>query len=202
MCGNQRSVRHPALHPRYDQGSSSSQLYMIGIGARSEQRGSSGWKWTRAIKPTTQNRSHTSGPAELSADLRRKEQIIPCASEQCVCGKCVQETTVIGYEQSEQSDRVRGRNHPICLGFGRVEKLVDSTWAQSGRQRFCESANFGPRVAGNGLRWRGTGQSSGRQLKTDALTKPLNRVRFYRTVPSGWIEGVWISESRVQTAQG
>jgi hypothetical protein len=38
-----------------------------------------------------------------AADLPRKEQIIPCTAEQCVCGKCRRETTVVGYEQSERA---------------------------------------------------------------------------------------------------
>jgi len=42
------------------------------------------------------------GRQELPAELLRKEQIIPCTPEQWVCGKCGKETTVIGYEQSEQ----------------------------------------------------------------------------------------------------
>jgi transposase len=40
----------------------------------------------------------------LAAHLRRKEQIIVCSPEQCVCGKCGKETTVIGFETSEQLD--------------------------------------------------------------------------------------------------
>jgi transposase len=44
------------------------------------------------------------GRQELPADLPRKEQIIPCSPQQCVCGKCGRETTVIGYETSEQLD--------------------------------------------------------------------------------------------------
>jgi transposase len=52
------------------------------------------------LRPT---RKHP-GRQELPADLPRKEQIIPCSAEQCVCGKCGKETTVIGYETSEQLD--------------------------------------------------------------------------------------------------
>ena len=44
------------------------------------------------------------GRQELPANLPRKEQIISCTAEQCVCSKCGKETTVIGYEQSEQLD--------------------------------------------------------------------------------------------------
>src|SRR6201998_3287614 len=44
------------------------------------------------------------GRQELPADLPRTEQIIACTPEQCVCGKCGKQTTVIGYESSEQLD--------------------------------------------------------------------------------------------------
>ena len=44
------------------------------------------------------------GRQELQADLPRIEQIIACRPEQCICGNCGKETTVIGYEQSEQLD--------------------------------------------------------------------------------------------------
>jgi len=30
--------------------------------------------------------------------------VIACTAEQCVCGGCGRETTVIGYEESEQLD--------------------------------------------------------------------------------------------------
>ena len=44
------------------------------------------------------------GRQQLPAELPRKEQIIACSAEQCVCGNCGRETVVIGYEQSEQLD--------------------------------------------------------------------------------------------------
>jgi transposase len=44
------------------------------------------------------------GRQQLPAELPRTEQIIVCTPEQCVCGKCGQQTTVIGYESSEQLD--------------------------------------------------------------------------------------------------
>jgi transposase len=37
-------------------------------------------------------------------ELPRTEQLIACTLEQCVCGKCGKQTTVIGYETSEQLD--------------------------------------------------------------------------------------------------
>jgi transposase len=44
------------------------------------------------------------GRQELPAHLPRVEQIIACTPEQCICGSCGKETTVIGYERSEQLD--------------------------------------------------------------------------------------------------
>jgi transposase len=54
-------------------------------------------------RPVKKPRIHP-GRQELPAHLPRREQIIVCAPEQCVCGSCGKETTVIGYESSEQLD--------------------------------------------------------------------------------------------------
>ena len=44
------------------------------------------------------------GRQALPAELPRVERVIGCTTEQCVCGGCGRETTVIGYEESEQLD--------------------------------------------------------------------------------------------------
>jgi transposase len=44
------------------------------------------------------------GRQSLPPDLPRVERVIACTGEQCVCSHCGSETTVIGYEQSEQLD--------------------------------------------------------------------------------------------------
>jgi len=44
------------------------------------------------------------GRQMLPAHLERVEKIVACAPEQCVCGGCGKETTVIGYEVSEVLD--------------------------------------------------------------------------------------------------
>ena len=41
------------------------------------------------------------GRQTLPADLARVERVIACTPEQCVCGNCGRDTTVIGYEVSE-----------------------------------------------------------------------------------------------------
>ena len=47
-----------------------------------------------------QRRAHP-GRQTLPADLPRVKKIVACTPEQCVCGKCGKETTVIGYDESE-----------------------------------------------------------------------------------------------------
>ena len=61
----------------------------------------------RAAEPAPvrarERRPHPGRP-ELPADLPRREKIPACPPEQRRCRKCGAETTVIGYEQSEQLD--------------------------------------------------------------------------------------------------
>ena len=64
------------------------------------------------------------GRQELPADLPRVEKLISCTPQQCVCGECGKQTTVIGYESSEQLDvepakyfvRVIKREKRACKG--------------------------------------------------------------------------------------
>ena len=44
------------------------------------------------------------GRQALPEELPRIERVIGCTGEQCVCDGCGRETTVIGYEESEQLD--------------------------------------------------------------------------------------------------
>lgn len=53
-----------------------------------------------ASQEKKQRRAHL-GPQTLPVDLPRVEKVVACTPEQCVCGKCGGETTVIGYEESE-----------------------------------------------------------------------------------------------------
>ena len=61
----------------------------------------------RAAEPVVvrarERRPHP-GRQELPAHLPRREKILSCPPEQCLCRVCGGETTVIGYEQSEQLD--------------------------------------------------------------------------------------------------
>jgi transposase len=47
---------------------------------------------------------HHPGRQTLPADLLRVERVIACTPEQCICGNCGRNTTVIGYEVSEVLD--------------------------------------------------------------------------------------------------
>ena len=53
--------------------------------------------------PSKPRRKHP-GRQELPAHLERLEQIVVCTPEQCSCGKCGLQTTVIGYEETEVLD--------------------------------------------------------------------------------------------------
>ena len=57
----------------------------------------------RCKLPLKTARKHP-GRQQLPAGLARKEQIVVCPADECVCGKCGKETIVIGYETSEQLD--------------------------------------------------------------------------------------------------
>ena len=59
----------------------------------------------KASSPDTEakKRKHP-GRQSLPADLPRVERVIACTPEQCKCGNCGAETTVIGYEVSEVLD--------------------------------------------------------------------------------------------------
>ncbi|MFZ0746834.1 MAG: IS66 family transposase [Terracidiphilus sp.] len=53
--------------------------------------------------PSKPRRKHP-GRQELPSHLARVEQIVACTPEQCNCGKCGKQTTVIGYEETEVLD--------------------------------------------------------------------------------------------------
>ncbi len=57
-----------------------------------------------ALPSTPKTKRKHPGRQSLPSHLPRIERVIPCAPEQCVCGGCGAETSVIGYEESEQLD--------------------------------------------------------------------------------------------------
>jgi len=56
------------------------------------------------VQPAEKRVRQHPGRQTLPAELPRVERVIGCTDEQCVCGGCGRETTVIGYEESEQLD--------------------------------------------------------------------------------------------------
>jgi Transposase C of IS166 homeodomain len=54
------------------------------------------------------------GRRQLPAELPREEQIIACTPDQCVCGNCGKETTVIGYETSNLRNSMLSRLNTLC----------------------------------------------------------------------------------------
>jgi transposase len=56
------------------------------------------------FKPPIKRVKKHPGRRELPAHLPRIEKIIACTPEQCMCGNCGKETSVIGYDKSEQLD--------------------------------------------------------------------------------------------------
>ncbi|HEX8811050.1 MAG TPA: IS66 family transposase zinc-finger binding domain-containing protein, partial [Terracidiphilus sp.] len=55
-------------------------------------------------RPVEKKVARHPGRQALPAELPRVERVIGCTAEQCVCRGCGRETTVIGYEESEQLD--------------------------------------------------------------------------------------------------
>jgi len=56
------------------------------------------------VRPAEKKSGQHPGRQSLPAELPRVELVIACTAEQCACGGCGRETTVIGYEESEQLD--------------------------------------------------------------------------------------------------
>jgi transposase len=69
----------------------------VEVQAESERAAEPAW----TDKP--RKRKHP-GRQELPADLPRREKVLACTPEQCTCRACGQQTTVIGYDRSEQLD--------------------------------------------------------------------------------------------------
>jgi transposase len=106
------------------------------------------------------------GRQELPANLARKEQIIPCTAEQCVCGKCGKETTVIGYEQSEQLDVAPAQYFVRVI---KREKRACKTCEEQG----VRCAPLPPRIIEKGL-------ASDRVVIDTVVRKYLDYLPLYR----------------------
>ena len=101
----------------------------------------------RAAEPVTagprERRPHP-GRQELPAHLPRREKILVCLPEQCTCQACGRETTVIGYEHSEQLDVEPARYFVLVT---KREKRACRTCPQQG----VTAAALPPRVLDKGL---------------------------------------------------
>jgi transposase len=106
------------------------------------------------------------GRQELPADLPRKEQIIPCSPEQCVCEKCGKETTVIGYETSEQLD-VEPAQY-----FARVTKR-EKRACKACEEQGVQCAPLPPRIIEKGL-------ASDRVVIDTVVSKYVDHLPLYR----------------------
>ena len=83
----------------------SQQLELLELepGVSSQEVAAEGEREALPATPDKKKRKHP-GRQTLPANLPRVERVIACTPEQCVCGGCGGETTVIGYEVSEQLD--------------------------------------------------------------------------------------------------
>src|ERR1700693_2853983 len=72
----------------------------VASGPLPESPGNTQENRTPTEKQHRARRNHP-GRNELPAHLERVEQIIACTPEQCTCGKCGNQTRVIGYETTE-----------------------------------------------------------------------------------------------------
>ena len=93
--------------------------------------------------PLKKARKHP-GRQELPADLPRVEQLLACTPEQCVCGNCGKETTVIGYETAEQLDVEPAKY------FVRVTKR-EKRACKACEEQGVQSAPLPPRIIEKGL---------------------------------------------------
>jgi len=87
------------------------------------------------------------GRQSLPAHLPRVAKIVACTPEQCVCGGCGAETTLIGYEESEQLDvepmkyfvRVTRREKRACKRCEErgveaaplPERIIEKSWSRT-----------------------------------------------------------------------
>jgi transposase len=93
--------------------------------------------------PLKKARKHP-GRQDLPANLPRIEQIVACTPEQCVCGNCGKETTLIGYETAEQFDVEPAKY------FVRVTKR-EKRACKACEEQGVQSAPLPPRVIEKGL---------------------------------------------------
>jgi transposase len=115
--------------------------------------------------PFKATRKHP-GRQELPAELPRVEQMIACTADQCHCGKCGQETIVIGYESSEQLDVEPAKY------FVRVTKR-EKRACKACEEQGVQSAPLPARIIDKGL-------ASDRVVIDTVVSKYADHVPLYR----------------------
>jgi transposase len=106
------------------------------------------------------------GRQQLPAGLPRKEQIVVCPADQSLCGKCGKETTVIGYETSEQLD-VEPANY-----FVRVTKR-EKRACKACEEQGVQTAPLPARIIDKGL-------ASDRVIIDTVVSKYADHLPLYR----------------------
>src|ERR1700693_810915 len=106
------------------------------------------------------------GRQELPAELPRTEQIIACTPEQCVCGKCGTQTTVIGYESADKLDVEPAKY------FVRVTKR-EKRACKACEEQGVQAAPLPARIIDKGL-------ASDRVVIDTAVSKYADHVPLYR----------------------
>lgn len=96
-----------------------------------------------AVKTKKRRKAHP-GRQQLPAELPRVETTMACTAEQCVCPRCGQETSVIGYDESEMLDVEPAK---YFVARTRREKRACSRCADAG----VATAPVPPRIVEKGL---------------------------------------------------
>jgi transposase len=96
------------------------------------------------LEPLKKRRKAHPGRQQLPAELPRVERTVPCTAEQCVCPRCGQETSVIGYDESEMLDVEPAK---YFVARTRREKRACKSCANAG----VATAPVPPRIVEKGL---------------------------------------------------
>jgi len=121
---------------------------------------------TKKENLTVSRAAQTSGRQELPADLPRVEQIMLVTPQQCVCGNCGKERTLIGYESAEQLDVEPSKY------FVRVTKR-EKRACKACEEQGVECAPLPPRIIEKGL-------ASDRVVVDTVVSKYADFVPLYR----------------------
>jgi transposase len=116
--------------------------------------------------PQNKKRRQHPGRQELPAHLPRVEKVVACTPEQCVCKACGKDTTVIGYELSEQLE-VKPAEYFVLVT--KREKRVCQGCPESG----VKAAPLAARIVDKGL-------ASDRVVIDTVVSKYCDHLPLYR----------------------